>query len=114
MEIGIHIKRIRKELGMTQAELAEKTDLKQYLITKYENGIRTPLAEKIERIAQALGVTVNDLYGTETKEQKVLFSQPSKGTREGKMISTYRELNVTQQRALLQQAEGLLLTNQGK
>ena len=38
MTIGEKIKKLRKEAGMTQAELASKLGLKDSVIAKYENG----------------------------------------------------------------------------
>ena len=107
MEIGKNIKRIRKELGMTQAQLADKTDLKQYLITKYENGVINPMAEKIERIAQAMGVTVNDIYGSFDENQNAVKAHPKKSSRVGKMIEVFEKLDSVEQRFLLKQAKTL-------
>ncbi|SDB51534.1 helix-turn-helix domain-containing protein [Butyrivibrio sp. INlla16] len=48
----------RKELGMTQKELAEKANLKQSNISRFENGGVSPTFEFAEKIARALGFTI--------------------------------------------------------
>lgn len=49
-----NIQRIRKEKGLTQAELAKKAGLSEISIRKYENGDRKPKIETLQRIASAL------------------------------------------------------------
>lgn len=56
----------RKRLGMTQAELAEKTGLSESAIRSYELGNRIPKPAHREAIAKALGInpkTLDDFYG---------------------------------------------------
>ena len=62
MDIGERIRFVRKLKGMTQMELAEKVGLgnddnARTRISQYENGIRTPKEETLEKISEALGVT---------------------------------------------------------
>jgi len=60
------IKEIRKKKGFTQIQLANKVDITNVYLSYLENGARKPSFDVLERIAQALGVTVNDLL----EEQK--------------------------------------------
>lgn len=71
MNIGERIRFVRKLKKMTQLELAEKAGLgnddnARTRISQYENGIRTPKEETLEKISEALGVT--SLY-LSTKEK---------------------------------------------
>lgn len=52
--IGMNIKRYRKERGLTQEELANKTRIQRTTISKYEKGILTPTSENLEYIEKAL------------------------------------------------------------
>lgn len=53
----------RAELDITQAELANRSGVTADLIWKYEQGITMPGTDKAYAIAEALGVTLNDLCG---------------------------------------------------
>ena len=61
MNYGIRIKEIREQVGMTQAELSEKSGLSQEHISRIENGKFTPNVKTADRIASALGVTLMDI-----------------------------------------------------
>lgn len=52
--IGMNIKRYRKERGLTQEGLANKTCIQRSTISKYEKGILTPTSENLEYIEKAL------------------------------------------------------------
>lgn len=62
MTIGELIKTWRKEKGLTQKQLAEKTGIATITIQQYEGGKRVPKAEFLARIAQALGVSEYDFW----------------------------------------------------
>lgn len=65
MNIGEKIKSLRIKKGMTQQELAEKSNISRVSVGNYERGDRVPNIEVISNIANALGVTVNELTGVE-------------------------------------------------
>lgn len=68
-DLGLKIKKIRKSLGMTQRQLADKINYCQTsTITKIENGSINISNNKVHEIAQALGVSVSDLL----EDQKAL------------------------------------------
>lgn len=52
--IGMNIKRYRKERGLTQEDLANKTRIQRSTISKYEKGTLTPTSENLEYIEKAL------------------------------------------------------------
>jgi transcriptional regulator with XRE-family HTH domain len=58
---GEKIQKLRKEKGLTQAELAKKSGLSEISIRKYENNDRKPKLETIRKIAIALDVYMNEL-----------------------------------------------------
>lgn len=56
------LKSLREQARLTQAELAEKTGLKQSLISRYETGTRERVdLTLLAPIATALGVTVDEI-----------------------------------------------------
>ena len=54
--VGANAARFRKERGMTQEALAEKSGLSQQYISSIENGLRNPTIVTLYELAQALGV----------------------------------------------------------
>ncbi len=56
-----NIKRLCKEKGMTQSELAKKSYFSQALISFIVNGKYNPTKETLEAIAKALGVSADEL-----------------------------------------------------
>ena len=65
MKIGEKIKTARISANMTQAELAEKLGVAYQNIGQLESGKRKPKLETIQKIADALGVSVSYLSGIE-------------------------------------------------
>lgn len=61
-EIGKRIQRRRKELRLTQKELAERVHKVEGSIRQYENGLRMPDETTKVAIANALGVSYIDLF----------------------------------------------------
>lgn len=61
--LGQRLARIRKERGFTQVELAQKAGTIQAVISDYERGRVRPHAEMLGQLAQALGVTADELLG---------------------------------------------------
>jgi transcriptional regulator with XRE-family HTH domain len=61
MNFKDNLKRIRIERGLSQTELAELTGLTQVTISHYETGSQTPNVKTADKIAHALGVTLNEL-----------------------------------------------------
>lgn len=55
------LREIRKAKGMTQEQLAKASGIHRITISKYEAGKVDPKTENAERLAAALGVTVDDL-----------------------------------------------------
>lgn len=61
--IGQKIKLLRKQMKLSQSELARKTKIfNQSQISKIENNERNLKASELEIIADALGVTVMELF----------------------------------------------------
>lgn len=61
MEIGERIKKIRLEKNMKQADLATKANISRVAVGNYERGDRQPNIETLSKIAEALGISANEL-----------------------------------------------------
>lgn len=64
LTIGENIKKYRKAKGFTQKELAESVGVAAITIQQYERNVREPKMDTVVRLAQALGISVADLYGS--------------------------------------------------
>lgn len=58
-DFSMKLKELRKEKGLTQKELGAAVGISEVMIGQYERGVRTPKIEMREKIANALGVTLN-------------------------------------------------------
>jgi transcriptional regulator with XRE-family HTH domain len=56
-----HIARMRIDLGLTQAQLAEKVGCYPKDISRWETGVRNPGAKSLMALAKALGCSIEDL-----------------------------------------------------
>lgn len=67
MELKDRISGIRKYKGLTQAGLAQKIGMTTRAIQNYESGNRIPKSAVLEKIAEGLGVTIDDLASEDDK-----------------------------------------------
>ncbi len=65
MKTGELIKKARKKSRLTQKELASKLNCSFALVSQYERGDRNPKIETLQKIADALGVSVALLIDTD-------------------------------------------------
>ena len=59
------LRNIRQANGLTQTELAEQMGVTQSLVAMWERGAVLPSAEKLPRLADLLGCSIDALYGRE-------------------------------------------------
>lgn len=62
IKIGKFIQKRRKEKRLTQSELAEKLDVTDRAVSKWENGNCIPDASNIQELCKILNITINDLF----------------------------------------------------
>lgn len=70
--IGINLKQLRVESGLSQKGLAEAAQLSPTLISRIENGLVRPSIATLELIAQSLKVDIGYLFRDEEKRQFVI------------------------------------------
>jgi len=98
--MGKRLAQVRKEHGLTQIELAERTGLIQVVVSDYERGrIRLP-ADMVVRFAEALGVSTDELL---RPERRAIATQSGKqpSLKIVRRMEQIEALPTYQQRALL-------------
>ena len=65
IKIGMFIQERRKEVGLTQSELAEKLNITDRAISKWERGICLPDASNMQELCSILNISINDLFSGE-------------------------------------------------
>ena len=60
--------RLRRERGMTQAELAEALGISKSAVSMYERGNREPELDLLEKIADQFSVSVSALLGRQPED----------------------------------------------
>ena len=83
-EMGSRIAARRKELGQTQAQLATRLGVTARAVSAWERGKAVPEAERLEDIAEALGVSVSVLL-----EGKVSLPREDDADREADAEALY-------------------------
>lgn len=63
MGTGDTIKHFRKCAGLTQSQLSKMADVAEITISQYETGKREPRLKELQKIAAALGTSIDTLLG---------------------------------------------------
>ncbi len=100
-EIGTFIRERRKELGLSQEQLAEIVGVSYQQIQRYENGSSMLNVENVQRIAKALGVPVTTFFDAGRAgiiaESPQLFASDE----EKKILKSFRELTAKPDRLMV-------------
>ena len=70
IKIGKFIQEKRKQKNITQSDLAEKLNITDRAISKWENGICMPDASNMPELCKILDITINDLFSGEVVDMK--------------------------------------------
>ena len=73
MDIGAKIKELRILNGLTQEELADRSELSKGFISQLENDLTSPSISTLEDILQCLGMTLNDFFTEEESTVQIVF-----------------------------------------
>jgi transcriptional regulator with XRE-family HTH domain len=69
-KFGLRLQELRKSLGLTQDNVAEKINMDTPNLSNIENGKRFMTPQNIEKIADVLGVDVKSLFEFEHHQSK--------------------------------------------
>ena len=72
MSIGKNIAKFRKQLNLTQEELGEKLGVTNQAVSKWESAVSMPDVMLLPKIAEALNITLEELYGIAKEGKKAL------------------------------------------
>ena len=67
--VGLNIARLRRERGLTQAELAERINYSDKAVSKWERAESTPDVLTLITLAEVLGTDMNTLTGLPAASQ---------------------------------------------
>lgn len=73
MEIGSRIKDLRILNGLTQEELADRSELSKGFISQLENDLTSPSIATLEDILQCLGTDLSSFFSKQESEKQVVF-----------------------------------------
>lgn len=69
-KIGLRLRRIRKQKGISQKELAEKIHVQRQTVSSYERGISTPDIYILIAMADYFGISMDELVGRRWKKKE--------------------------------------------
>ena len=75
MTLGKRIATFRKEKGITQEELAQMLDISGQAVSKWENDLTCPDINTLPKLAQILGVTVDELLSGKKESAVVIVPE---------------------------------------
>ena len=79
--LGEKIRKYRKELGITQTELAQKLNISFQAVSNWERGAAPPDLDNILRLSQLFGVTIDNLLNTGSCDEPVYLGIDGGGTK---------------------------------
>jgi putative transcriptional regulator len=100
MEFSERLKKLRKDTGLTQVDVANKLGISQQAYASWERGIKKPTQENLVKLSKILYVSVDYLLGnTENKQTsdvleniEILFRMNSEGLTEDEKAVFKKEL----------------------
>ena len=74
MNIGVKIKQLRTQKGLTLEELASRCELTKGFLSQMERNLTSPSISTLNDILEALGTTLSEFF-KEEKNEKVVFQK---------------------------------------
>lgn len=75
VKIGEFLKRLRKEQGLTQMQLAEKIGVTNKTVSRWENGYYLPSVDTLKLLSEMFGVTINEIINGERTANDTEFKK---------------------------------------
>ncbi|WP_038881744.1 helix-turn-helix transcriptional regulator [Vibrio jasicida] len=98
-----NIKRLREEKGVTQLEMAKSVGASAKTVMNGESGKTEPKASELILIAKRLGISINEILGSDQSSHEKLIE---------KISSAIEGFNESEIESLSIMVEGLYLRNQ--
>ncbi len=68
--VGLELRRLREERGITVEELAKKSGISATTIRVVERGAREARGETVARLAQPLGLTFDEVWRLQSRRDR--------------------------------------------
>ena len=114
-KIGKYIADKRKALGLTQVQLAEKLNMSNKSVSKWERGVCLPDVSLYSKLCDVLGISLNEFLAGEDLLEKEIIPKSEETiiniTTESKKSQRRSNLLILILISVLRQVGGLLLKN---
>ena len=74
-DIGLKIKELRLENGLTQDELASRCELTKGFISQIENNLTSPSIKTLDDILEVLGTSLGEFFTDDAEEEAYVYTQ---------------------------------------
>ena len=108
---GERLAQLRKAAGYTQVELAQELGISQRMVAYYESPNASPPANLLPKIATALGVSIDALFG---KPAKLRLAKQEGDSRLRRRLLQIEKLDVAEKRQVLQLLDAFIERGQLK
>jgi transcriptional regulator with XRE-family HTH domain len=108
-EIGAVIRRRRKELGISQEQLAEMLGVSYQQVQRYESGFHKLNIENIQVVADALSVPVAEFFKPEVIPKVAETPPPYQSSDENKLVKLFRKIKTREARTTILRVARLAL-----
>jgi transcriptional regulator with XRE-family HTH domain len=113
-EFGRRLTAIRQERGLTQTQLAERIGASQRVISYYETVADSAPGSIIVQLAQALGVSSDELLGLKPPRKARPVAEDPKTKRLWKKFQQVQKLPEKDQRAVIRLVNSLVAARQAR
>ncbi|AQS36119.1 Helix-turn-helix domain [Shewanella psychrophila] len=97
------IRSVREEKGMTRKDVAEGVKTSDKTVMNWESGKTEPKASELKRLADTMGISINELLGEEISKKNKLISR---------ITTAIEHFNDEEIRSLSMVVEGIFLRHQ--
>lgn len=98
MNVGARIIQLRTAYGISQYALWKRSGIAQGALSQYEAGVKTPGIDTLERICNALGISLSDFF---SNNQEATDNTLKLTANETEIIGCYRMMSPAQQKDAL-------------
>jgi transcriptional regulator with XRE-family HTH domain len=81
VEIGLEVRRLRKSLGLTVAEVGAAAHLSSGMLSKIENGAISPSLASLKTLAKSLNVSISHFFRVSEEQPDCSFVKAETGVR---------------------------------
>lgn len=106
-EIGEKIKKRRRELKLSQEELAELLDVTYQQIQRYENGTNKLNVENIQMVAEALSAPLSFFFDSYTSPLITEEKSPQLSSKEKNLLKLFKKIKDSRSKNLIIQLSRL-------